>query len=161
MNFSLPLACAVVILDQATKYAAEKFLSHVSTFPLVAGVFHLTLARNQGAAFSILRGGTLFLVLVSVFCIAALILMLLVPKCCKHVLGFETGDTIVKVSLGLILGGACGNLIDRLRFSYVIDFLDFRIWPVFNFADSAITIGGILICLRMLRKKELKVKDER
>ena len=58
-----------------------------------------------------------------------------------------------QVFLSLILAGAIGNLIDRVRFGYVIDFLDFRIWPVFNIADSAITIGTILLALQILRHK--------
>lgn len=161
MNLSFGIALGIIVLDQATKYAAERFLFHAPSWPLVSGVFHLTLAHNQGAAFSILKGGTAFLVLVSVFCIAAIVLVLLRSGFCKSILGFEASDTVIKVSLGLILGGACGNLMDRLRFSYVVDFLDFRIWPVFNLADSAITIGGVLICLRMLRSKGLKVKNEK
>jgi len=60
-----------------------------------------------------------------------------------------------QVFLSLILTGAIGNLIDRVRFGYVIDFLDFRIWPVFNIADSAITIGTILLALQILRHKKL------
>jgi len=56
----------------------------------------------------------------------------------------------------LILGGALGNLIDRVRFGYVVDFLDFRIWPVFNIADSAITIGTILAILHLLKRKHLQ-----
>ena len=71
----------------------------------------------------------------------------------------RAGDGWIRFSLGLILGGACGNLIDRFRWGSVIDFLDFRVWPVFNVADSAITIGGILICYKMLFSKKLRVKD--
>ena len=67
----------------------------------------------------------------------------------------KTKSFILEFSLGLILGGAISNLIDRLRFGCVIDFIDFRIWPVFNFADSAITIGVALILFKLFMKERI------
>ncbi len=147
------ISILIVLFDQATKFAAQRLLGDSGSVPVIPGVFHLTLAHNQGAAFSMLEGGTAFFIAISLFCIVAIIAMLSRPALLKQALGFDTADVWAKVSLGLVLGGAAGNLIDRLRFSYVVDFLDFRVWPVFNLADSAITVGGILICLRMFFKK--------
>lgn len=148
------ISILIVLLDQATKFAAQRFLTPSGSVPVIPGVFHLTLAHNQGAAFSMLEGGTPFFIAVSLFCIAAIIAMLGRPALLEKILGFGAADIWPRVCLGFVLGGAAGNLIDRLRFSYVVDFLDFRVWPVFNLADSAITIGGILICLRMFFKKK-------
>ena len=95
---------------------------------------HLTLVHNRGAAFGILKG-QLYL-----FIFTTIIAIILIYRSLKN-----TSCNLYRVSLWLILAGAAGNLIDRVRFGYVVDFLDFRIWPVFNIADSAITIGAILL----------------
>lgn len=150
MVFSLSVSFIVAALDQVSKYLAIRYLSALDTIPLVNGVFHLTLTANHGAAFSILQGGLLFFVAISVLCICAILAMLCRPRFLRAILGFDSADKLVKIALGLILGGACGNLIDRLRFGYVVDFLDFRVWPVFNLADSAITVGAVLICWKMV-----------
>lgn len=157
MLISILISFLVVVSDQVTKYLADKFLAPLESLPILKGIFHLTLTHNKGAAFSILQGGAIFFVIVSILCIGAIIFMLSRPRFLKSMLGFEAADKIIQVSLGLILGGACGNLLDRLRFGYVIDFLDFQVWPVFNMADSCITIGAILIGWKMFfggRKKE-------
>ncbi len=151
------LSFFVVILDQATKYLAQIFLSSGGSIPIVSGIFHLTLVRNTGAAFGLLKGGALLFIAISIICVAAIVLLLKSNILFSKIFGLDPQDKLVRFSLGLILGGALGNLIDRLRFSAVIDFLDFRIWPVFNFADSAITIGGLLIFYKILRShKQLK-----
>ena len=105
--------------------------------PLIKGVFHLTLIHNRGAAFGILKNQTPFFIFVSILAVILIYSALRNNKNKKY--------SFHNVSLVLILAGALGNLIDRLRFGYVIDFLDLRIWPVFNVADSAITIGAILL----------------
>ncbi|HAJ57041.1 MAG TPA: signal peptidase II [Candidatus Omnitrophica bacterium] len=150
MGFYLFIPFLIIVLDQVSKYFACRFLGQQDTVPLVKGVFHLTLTGNQGAAFSILQGGLVFFVIVSAVCIFGIIAMLCRPRLLKTVLGFDAADKLIKISLALILGGACGNLIDRLRLGYVVDFLDFRVWPVFNLADSAITVGALLICWKMI-----------
>ena len=72
------------------------------------------------------------------------------------VLRLDSKHSKLKLSLSFILGGAIGNLIDRLQFGFVVDFLDFRVWPVFNIADSAITIGGILLFFILLKESKTK-----
>ncbi len=148
---AIPLLTALftVLADQASKYLAGKSLQYSDTLPVINGIFHLTLTHNRGAAFSIFQGGSAFFVFISIVCIIFILISLLRPNVLKYILGVDLITTAVKISLGLILGGATGNLIDRIRFGYVIDFLDFRVWPVFNLADSAITVGAVIICWKM------------
>lgn len=134
----------ILSLDQVTKFIADKNLSLTQALPVIKGVFHLTLVHNQGAAFGILKGQVLLFVLIAVLAIIVISFAL------RN--NYSRKPPLYNLSLGLILAGALGNLIDRLFFGYVIDFLDFRIWPVFNLADSAITIGAILLgysCIRL------------
>jgi signal peptidase II len=125
---------SIIFLDQFSKFIATKNLALNASLPVIKGIFHLTLVHNRGAAFGILKNQVPLFILTSLF---AIILICFTLKNNKR--------TIYAVSLSLILGGALGNLIDRVLLGYVIDFLDFRIWPVFNLADSAITIGAILL----------------
>jgi signal peptidase II len=111
----------------------------------LGGLVRLDYARNSGAAFSILQsGGTLFEVVAAAVCIG---ILLWFPR-------LQQPSLLVTVALGLILGGAAGNLLDRLRLGYVVDFIDLRWWPVFNLADSAVVIGACLLALHSLLQKE-------
>ncbi len=154
----LLISFSILILDQWTKYAAESLLVFGQSTPVINGIFHLTLAHNKGAAFSILRGSSFIFIAVTLLCLAAIIFLLSNKVFFKKVFDLDSTDKLARFSLALIFGGACGNLIDRVRFSYVVDFLDFRVWPVFNLADSAITIGGILIFFKMLRLSKPRSK---
>lgn len=136
------MALAVLVADQATKWLALEFLSSVSTVPVIPGVFHLTLVRNSGVAFGLFQGYGLWITLVTLGVLAGLFRTTLRPG----------GAKWVPFCLALILGGAIGNLMDRMRFGGVIDFLDFRIWPVFNLADSCITVGATLLAVSFWRK---------
>jgi len=142
----------VLLFDQATKYAADIFLVSRETWPVASGIFHLTLVHNSGAAFGFLKGGSVFFIGISISCIVAICCLLKNRTLFYRFFACDAHDRWIQCALGLILGGALGNLVDRLRFSYVVDFLDFRIWPVFNLADSAITVGGIIIFFKMLKK---------
>lgn len=141
----LPLAGFVVLLDQFTKALAQNLLVPGLTHPVLPPVFFLTLVQNRGIAFGLFQDGEKILLLVITLSIAVL-----------AILGFRdrTGRFPVQVGIGLILGGAVGNLIDRLRAGAVIDFLDFRVWPVFNFADTAITIGVGLFLLESFKPRK-------
>ncbi len=141
------LTLIIITLDQATKFLVS---NHSDKLPIevVKGIFAIALVRNKGAAFGILQNQIAFFISIAVVTITIIIFMLR-----KNASG-----ALLKVSLALILGGAIGNLIDRIRFGYVIDFLDFKIWPVFNIADSAITIGAGLLLLQILSHK-LKMKN--
>ncbi len=144
-------ALSVFVLDQASKAAARHFLVLGQSVPLIPRVFHLTLVHNTGAAFGFFKGATVLLAAVSLACVVVIALWFGDHRFFKKVLPFGETDRAGLFSLALVLGGACGNLLDRLVFSYVIDFIDWRVWPVFNVADSAITVGGVLLFLRLMK----------
>ena len=129
------IVLTVLSLDQLTKAVISKALSLDQSLPLLKGIFHLTLVHNRGAAFGILKNQAILFIFTSLF---AIILLIFSLKNNRH-------KKLFSAALSLILAGALGNLVDRLFFGYVIDFLDFRVWPVFNVADSAITVGAILL----------------
>ena len=138
------LAAAVILLDQVTKWAVlENFV--YGERREITGFFNLVLVYNKGAAFSMFASAdgwqTPLLILFAVVA-AGIVSYLIVRNRQKRVLC---------LGLALILGGALGNLIDRLRFGHVVDFLDFHAmgwhWPAFNVADSGITVGALLLIL--------------
>lgn len=149
----LAISFFVLFVDQAAKFFAIRHLSSAGSVEVIKGIFHLTLVYNRGAAFGLFQGGTFFLVLVSLVCMFVITLLFKNEKLFFQIFSLDPHDKTVRFALALIMGGAAGNLIDRLRFFAVVDFLDFRVWPVFNFADSAITIGSVLICIRYLKTK--------
>ena len=139
------IAILVVVFDQVSKLLFSRNLPLNSSIPVIKDFFHLTLVHNTGIAFGALKDNSKIILLVTVVGLGLIIYSMkkdLLTS--KHALGSKA-LFIRKLSLGLILGGALGNMIDRLRFGYVIDFLDFRIWPVFNLADSCITIGAVIL----------------
>lgn len=142
--FVLPLA--VVILDQFSKYIVVENMALGESIPIIKEVFHLTYILNPGAAFGMFAHNRLFFIAIAVIVIGVIIWAR------REILA---SPWEVKAGCGLFLGGAIGNLIDRARQGLVIDFFDFRIWPVFNIADIAICIGVGLIIWNLL-KTELK-----
>jgi signal peptidase II len=136
------VAFMVVVFDQLAKLWVRRNFALNSVRPVVDGVFNLTFIRNDGAAFGVLRGNNLFFIVLSLLAVAVII-----------ALGGRYGRStvIVKLGVGLILGGAGGNLIDRFLHGHVIDFLDFYVgswhWPAFNLADSSICTGVALLVL--------------
>lgn len=147
------LAALVVILDQATKLLVQRTFRLGESLPVVPGLFNLTYVLNPGAAFGFLAGAAAafrgpFFIAVSVLAIVII---------CYYHARHARGRPLPVVGLALILGGAVGNLIDRLRVGMVIDFLDFYLgtyhWPAFNVADSGITVGVGLLLVDMLRER--------
>lgn len=137
----------ILSLDQFTKFLVTKNLTLNQSIPIIKGIFHLTLIHNWGAAFGILRGKVPLFIFISIIAVILILSNLKNTKLKK--------TPFYNVSLSLILAGGLGNLIDRTFFGYVIDFLDFRIWPVFNLADSAITLGAILLGWSILFRKDV------
>ena len=134
------LAALIVVADQLSKRAvATGFLPGESRI-VIPHILYLTYVQNYHGAFGLFGPHPLLLTAA-----AAIVLV-----------GFylwyrkEGATPLVHIAFALIFGGAVGNIIDRLRFGYVHDFIDFRFWPVFNIADSAITVGVILLLLQML-----------
>ena len=147
----LPLC--IVAADQVVKQWAQGTLQDVSTLPVIDGVFYLTYARNTGAAFSILQGARW------VFVILGMLMLGLLTWALRT--GWVQG-LFGRLSVLFVMGGAAGNLIDRVHYGYVIDLFDFRLirFAIFNVADSFITVGGIMLGIyllfidrRMLRKE--------
>ncbi len=127
----------LLVLDQAAKFFVRKTLSLNQSVPILKNIFYITHTKNYGVAFGLLNYTTARWFLV-IFSITAIILIFYyykkIPK-----------KKVPLIAVSLLLAGTLGNLIDRLIFGYVTDFIDFRIWPAFNVADSCITIAVILL----------------
>ena len=141
---------AVVLLDRMTKAFFSGLLSYGESVPVIKNIFHFTLVHNTGIAFGLFKDQGAVFIVVPVIAIVLLFF---------NIYYYRRNDEVLShtyiLSFALILGGAVGNLIDRVAYGYVIDFIDFRIWPVFNIADSAISIGAVLIgwkCFRLSNK---------
>lgn len=133
-------AITVVALDQITKGLVRTYLDRGEVWPGDWPV-RIRYVTNTGAAFGILQNQTLFLMATTVVGVAAIYLYYRYPP-------FD--HLLVPAAIGMMLGGATGNLIDRVRLGRVTDFIDFPMWPAFNVADSSITIGIIVILLGYL-----------
>jgi signal peptidase II len=128
-------AAGVLVLDQVTKALAVAYLRPGASLPLT-GWLQLTYVENRGAAFGLLQDQTALFILVGLIVVGGLIASY------RHL---PTVSPLLNLGLGLQLGGALGNLIDRVRQGYVVDFVDLSWWPVFNVADAAIVVGvGVL-----------------
>jgi signal peptidase II len=141
----LGLAVLVVVADQITKRVMEDRLRGQRSIPVVDDILRLTYVENRGAAFGLLQDQTTFFVLVGIIVVGVIAASYrYLPRS-----GF-----MLHLALGLQLGGAIGNLIDRVRQGYVVDFVDFGYhanwWPVFNVADSAIVVGVALLAFNAL-----------
>lgn len=143
------LVPVIVALDQWSKHLAVKYLEPIGTYPIINNVFHLTFCKNDGAAFSIFSSKQLFLIIATsiVICFVLGILYKTVQT---------GGSPWMSLSLAFIAGGAIGNLVDRMRLNYVVDFFDFRLinFAIFNVADVFIVMGTVLLCFLMLFKNE-------
>ena len=143
----------ILVLDQLTKLIVDRTMTLHQSIPIIDGFFSLTYVRNTGAAFGLFAGSheafrLPFLILVSVLALGFVVVML------KRLRDEEIG---LITALSLIIGGAIGNLIDRVLYGEVIDFLDFYWshyhWPAFNLADSCITIGVLITLYYLLKAK--------
>ena len=134
----------VVGLDRLTKVCFSDFLGINESLAIIKGFFHFTLVHNTGIAFGLFKDSG------SVFVVIPIILTVLLIYNIYYYRNTEYLSRLYIVAFSLILGGAIGNLIDRIVLGYVVDFIDFRIWPVFNIADSAITIGAGIILFKCI-----------
>ena len=131
----IAIICGSVALDQLTKWIAVLHLQPVDSIPLWEGVLHLTYVENPGAAWGMLANHRWVFMLFSTIAIIGLGI---------YLFGFSKEPTWVKVSLALVVGGGIGNMIDRVILGYVVDFIYFAVinFPVFNVADSCVTVGA-------------------
>ena len=141
------ISLLMLAADLITKHITVLNMYPGKTIPLWEGIFHLTYVRNTGAAFSILSGQRFFLILFPLIVVAAVIAYVIIKK---------PKSKSLLLSLSMILAGGIGNLADRIRLGYVVDFLDFRLinFPVFNVADIWVTLGAAIFIVRLLFSKE-------
>lgn len=144
------LAAIIVAIDQFTKYLVVRYMELGQSIPLIPDVFHLTSHRNMGAAFGMLQNQRWLFIVITIIVVAGILISL-----------YRIGRTQPRVSiaLGLVLGGAIGNFIDRVRTGEVIDFLHAVIidFPIFNIADTAITFGvALLLWDAVLESRRIK-----
>ena len=143
------MAVLMIVVDQVTKYYVVTHFALGESVPVLDGIFHWTFILNPGAAFGMLEGSRWLFVLIAVIVVAAMWFLR------KEI---DALGLWARIGAALFAGGAIGNLIDRARQGLVIDFFDFRIWPVFNVADIAICTGVGLIIWSILQTEVLENK---
>ncbi|MFA6282355.1 MAG: signal peptidase II [Candidatus Omnitrophota bacterium] len=142
----LSIVCiAAVLIFTADFFVKQYFLKnpHLQSIPVIKNILYISVVFNSGAAFGILKGKTTFLVYVGL-----IFLLLFLMNFIKE----EKKNRVFLIACGLIAGGALSNLYDRIFIGYVVDYIDLRVWPVFNISDSAITVGAFLLFLNEFKK---------
>ncbi|MDI6894906.1 MAG: signal peptidase II [Bacillota bacterium] len=137
-------------LDRVSKLVVARAMAPGESLPVWPGVFHLTYVRNPGAAFGLLPGWDGLLVVLPA--VVTLVALWAVPALAGQ-------HRLAPVAGGLVVGGALGNLLDRMSTGLVTDFLDFRVWPVFNLADTFIVAGAGLLILSLVRGAQAEARD--
>jgi signal peptidase II len=145
---ALFLFFCIVGLDQFLKYLVSVNLSFRESIPVIKNILHITFITNTGAAFGVFKDSAMIFGAISIT--AVVFILSIILKLIKQ--GRFLTNPLLDFGLILVVSGAMGNLLDRLRLGYVIDFIDVRVWPVFNIADTAITIGTFLLILSFCRK---------
>ncbi|MFB3108257.1 MAG: signal peptidase II [Candidatus Binatia bacterium] len=144
----------ILVLDQGTKIIVDRTIPLHHSIPVIDNLFNLTHIRNTGAAFGILAGrrGWVRSSFLLFFSLVAMVFIVVLLR------RLPENEKTLTIALSFILGGAIGNLLDRLLYGEVIDFLDFYWsryhWPAFNAADSFITVGVILTLFRLIQSKD-------
>ncbi|ABW18960.1 signal peptidase II [Alkaliphilus oremlandii] len=134
---------AVVLFDQLSKVLTLKYLAPIKDIPIIKNVFHLTYVENRGAAFGMLQNQKVFFVVTTIIILGAIYFYVRNNK----------PNRFLTISLSLIVGGALGNFIDRIRLGFVVDYFNFTLinFPVFNIADSAVVIGAFLVSIYIIK----------
>ncbi|SDF39910.1 signal peptidase II [Sporolituus thermophilus] len=143
----LLLVAGIVVLDQLSKFYFLSRMLPGDSIPIISGIFHITLILNPGAAFGLFEHQRIFFIVVAALMLGAVAYY--VPR-------IPAGMTLLRWGAGLMAGGAAGNVIDRIRTGYVVDFFDFRIWPIFNIADIAIVTGVACIIFTLVKSGQEK-----
>ena len=136
-------ALIIIIIDQVAKFLIKTNFQLNQTLPIISNIFHLTYIHNFGAGFGILQHQKYFLIFISIIVIGFIF---------YYLDRIRNNERLLQMLVGFVLGGTIGNLTDRIINGYVIDFLDFGIWPIFNFADSFVTIGVIGLIVYFWKK---------
>lgn len=155
MQLIMIISSVTLLIDQIVKIMISFFIPMNSSIPIISNFFSITYVRNYGAAFSILNGNTVLLIIVSILSLFLIYHFLIKDKNLKR---------IEKITYGLLIGGLLGNLLDRIVLGYVIDYLSFHIFgydfPIFNIADISIVLSTIIIIL-ILGSDESEIKIRR
>ncbi len=141
----LIISLITILIDILSKLLVVNNLIENQSISIIKKILNITYAKNTGVAFSFLDGNKIFIIIATI-----IILIILI----KHIKNTYI-DKIEQIGYGLIIGGAIGNLIDRIIYGHVIDFIDFRIinYPIFNLADTAIVIGVFIILFKSFHRK--------
>lgn len=145
----LLIISGVLLLDQISKYLTDLYLVPLgNSYILIPGVLQLTSAHNEGAAWGMMKGGRYFFIGLTILVCGFILFYLLKKR--------KQLPSVPRIILALILAGAVGNLIDRIALGYVRDMIYFILidFPIFNVADSALTIGCVLLCVNILFMKD-------
>lgn len=141
MQYFLIIA-AVIVIDQIIKLAVVNQMALYESIPVLQDIFHITYIQNTGAAFSMMSGMRSFLILLPLVMVAAAVIYMFINR--------KTGHPVMLTAVALVAGGGIGNLIDRIWLGYVVDYLDFRVFPIFNAADICVCVGCGLLILYIL-----------
>lgn len=144
--FAIMVTFFIVFVDRLSKIFFSDLLVYGESLPIIRNVLHMTMVHNTGIAFGFFKDQGITFIVIPIVAV-----VLLVFNIYYYRQNNEALSRTYIVAFSLILGGAIGNLIDRIVYGHVIDFIDFRVWPVFNIADSAITIGAILIAYKCFK----------
>ncbi|MFC1567076.1 signal peptidase II [bacterium] len=141
-------AFVILFLDQLTKFLIIMSLEIGQSIVVIPKVFYITHVRNTGVAFGLAKGFNIIFIIISLFFI-----VFLLTKYKSILLYFKNKTFLININtiIGMFLGGALGNLVDRIFRGSVVDFLNFVVWPVFNVADSSITIAGIVLAIYLFK----------
>lgn len=146
------LTIILVIIDQVSKYYIQSTMMLGESIPVWEDIFHITYILNPGAAFGMMANQTAFFIVLALAIVGAVIYFY--PTIRRE-------SRVMKLGIGLLLGGAIGNLIDRVQIGMVVDFFDFRIWPIFNIADIGIVCGaGIILGVSFLTRDKSEVNAD-
>ena len=146
------IVIGVILLDHLVKYLIASQMVPGESIPVLPEIFHITYVQNRGAAFSMMEGQWIFLILLPCAAIVTALIILFWKR--------RSWSVCMNLSIAFICGGGLGNLIDRIMQGYVVDLFDFRVFPVFNIADIFICVGCGLLLLDVLRSERKKKDDE-
>ena len=150
MYLYILIIVGAVALDQLVKYLVVRGMALGESIPVIDGVFHITRFHNTGAAFSSFEGQRVLLIALPCILITAGLIYMW-----RH----KEASRMLLVPVAMIIGGGIGNLVDRAWLGYVVDMFDFRVFPIFNVADSFVTVGCILLCIYVLISPDSKKKE--
>ena len=150
-----------VVIDQISKIFIMTNLGINKSIPVIKNIFHITYIHNTGVAFGMMNGYNYkILIGIVLFLVLLIFNFFNIRKDLSDIYAQNKSSFVFRFATGLFVGGALGNIIDRLFRGFVVDFLDFRIWPIFNFADSFICIAFCLFVLYFISRKGNKTISE-